>query len=124
MQLNQVTIPVSNLKASIKFYQIIGLELIVEDDHYTRFIVPGNGATFSLSAAPNPVASETTIYFEHEKLDELVKDLMQKGVVFKHGPVDKTWLWRETHLEDPDGHKLCLYYAGENRLNPPWKIKN
>jgi catechol 2,3-dioxygenase-like lactoylglutathione lyase family enzyme len=123
MQLNQVTIPVSNLRTSINFYQTLGLKLIVEDDHYARFVVPGNQASFSITVVANPVISETTIYFEHEKLDELVKDLMQKGLAFKQGPVDQAWLWREALLEDPDGHKLCLYYAGENRLNPPWKIR-
>jgi catechol 2,3-dioxygenase-like lactoylglutathione lyase family enzyme len=123
MQLNQVTISVSNLRTSINFYQTLGLKLIVEDDHYARFVVPGNQASFSITVVPNPGVSETTIYFEHEKLDELVKDLMQKGLTFTHGPVDQAWLWREALLEDPDGHKLCLYYAGENRLNPPWKIR-
>ena len=37
-------------------------------------------------------------------------------------PTDQPWLWREAYLNDPDGNPLCLYHAGENRLNPPWRL--
>lgn len=37
-------------------------------------------------------------------------------------PNDKRWLWREAHLKDIDQTQLILYHAGENRLNPPWKL--
>lgn len=33
------------------------------------------------------------------------------------------YLWREARLRDRDGHELRLYFAGENRLNPPWRLK-
>ena len=33
------------------------------------------------------------------------------------------YLWREARLRDPDGHDVRLYFAGENRLNPPWRMK-
>jgi hypothetical protein len=33
-------------------------------------------------------------------------------------------LWREAHLRDPDGNMLCLFYAGKNRLDPPWRLKD
>ena len=26
------------------------------------------------------------------------------------------------YLRDPDGNRLCLYFAGENRVNPPWRV--
>jgi len=32
------------------------------------------------------------------------------------------YLWREARLRDPDGHDVRLYFAGENRLDPPWKV--
>jgi hypothetical protein len=31
-------------------------------------------------------------------------------------------LWREAYLHDPDGNVVCLYHAGENRRNPPWRM--
>jgi hypothetical protein len=38
-------------------------------------------------------------------------------------PNNKSWLWREARLKDPDNNQLILYYAGINRQNPPWRIK-
>lgn len=30
--------------------------------------------------------------------------------------------WREAILLDPDGHRVFIYHAGENRLDPPWRV--
>ena len=27
-----------------------------------------------------------------------------------------------SHVRDADGNRLCLYFAGENRVNPPWRV--
>ena len=62
------------------------------------------------------------MFFECEDLDARVAELRREGIVFDHEPTDQTWLWREARLRDPDGNQLCLYYAGENRLNPPWRL--
>ena len=67
--------------------------------------------------------SQTLIYFECAELDQTVARLQAEGVEFSLLPTDQPWLWREAYLQDPDGNPLCLYYAGENRLNPPWRIK-
>jgi catechol 2,3-dioxygenase-like lactoylglutathione lyase family enzyme len=122
MNLNQVTVAVDDFESSFKFYENLGLIPIVKSDHYARFIVPGNDATFSIHKKLDTF-SDTVIYFECENLDEKVSELKEKGFEFIDELEDKPWLWREVHLKDPDGNHLCLYYAGENRLNPPWRIK-
>ena len=48
MNLNQVTLPTLDVKRSIKFYQTLGLNLIVETPHYARFECPEGDATFSV----------------------------------------------------------------------------
>lgn len=123
MNLNQVTVPSKNLEKSIKFYEMLGLELIVKAlPHYARFECE-NGASFSLSQQDElPVGSGVTIYFEMENLDDYVNQLIKKGIQFDELPSDKTYLWREARLSDLDGNKLILFFAGENRLNPPWKV--
>ena len=45
-----------------------------------------------------------------------------KGIVFDGGPEDKSWRWREAWLSDPAGNRLCLYFAGDIRRFPPWRI--
>lgn len=121
MNLNQVTVDVSDIARSGAFYQALGLTLIVDTGHYARFACPG-GATFSIHLAEKVQASGVGVYFECDDLDARVEELKAKGLVFDSGPVDQRWLWREAWLRDPDGNRLCLYFAGGNRLDPPWRV--
>lgn len=125
MNLNQVTLPAVDLAASVAFYRTLGFRLIVDTPHYARFECPDGGATFSLDLVDAvPADSGILVYFEHEALDDLVADLKDKGVVFTQQPADQRWMWREARLRDPAGNALCLYWAGENRRNPPWRVAN
>jgi catechol 2,3-dioxygenase-like lactoylglutathione lyase family enzyme len=125
MNLNQITVPASDITASIAFYETLGLRLIVKSPHYARFELPQGEATFSIHQTPDLPKGEKingiVVYFEIENLDEYTADLQAKGIVFTELPNDKTWLWREAHLYDLDGNHLVLFWAGENRKNPPWK---
>jgi catechol 2,3-dioxygenase-like lactoylglutathione lyase family enzyme len=124
MNLNQITIPSLDLTKSIPFYQKLGLKLIVESlPHYARFVCPDGNATFSIHLVENlPNGAGISVYFECDNLDEKVIDLKNKGVTFELDPTDQGWLWREAHLRDLDENQLILFFAGENRLNPPWKL--
>ena len=123
MNLNQVTLPAVDLAASVAFYRTLGFRLIVDTPHYARFECPDGGATFSLHGVEAmPAESGVLVYFEHEALDDLVADLEARGVVFSQEPTDQRWLWREARLRDPSGNALCLYWAGENRRDPPWRV--
>ena len=121
MNLNQVTVEVSDISRARAFYQRLGLELIVSSDHYARFLCPG-GPTFSIHLTEATVSGGTMVYFECDDLDARVATLEAAGVVFDSGPADQRWLWREARLRDPDGNRLCLYFAGENRVDPPWRV--
>jgi len=126
MNLNQITVPSANLTKSIPFYETLGLKLIVKSlPHYARFECPAGNSTFSIHQSDElPKGEGVYVYFECENLDEYVLDLKEKGIEFDQEPVDQNWLWREARLKDVDGNQLILFYAGENRLNPPWKINN
>lgn len=126
MNLNQVTVPAIDLAASIAFYEALGLTLIVRADHYARFECPDGDATFSLSLRDTPLPADRDgvhVYFECDDLDARVAALAQRGVRCDEGPVDQSWLWREAWLTDPAGNRICLYNAGKNRKQPPWRIK-
>lgn len=125
MNLNQVTVPSSNVKRSIVFYQKLGLELIVESiPNYARFLCPDGASTFSLHLQNDlPKGEGVIVYFECENLDDKVEQLVKKGLEFSELANDKGWLWREARLLDPDGNRLILFYGGENRINPPWRVK-
>jgi predicted lactoylglutathione lyase len=122
VQMNQVALPVQDMKRSTGFYRKLGFLQIVDTPHYARFECEG-GATFSLSLSDQPFNNGAVIYFEHKKLDDWVKSLLDKGVKFEQEPVDTSYLWREAILKDPDGNKIKLYWAGGNRLYPPWRVE-
>jgi len=124
MNLNQVTVPTLNVAVSVDFFCRLGLELIVSSPHYARFQCPVGDSSFSVhlvNELPHP--SQTVIYFEVEALDERVRELQRAGLEFSQEPRDESWLWREARISDPSGNVICLYRAGNNRLNPPWRIR-
>jgi len=123
MNLNQITLPVLNVPRAISFYEKLGLILIVHThDAYARFESPKGDATFSLhQVSEMPKGEGAWIYFECDDLDATVAELQKQGIVFDEPPTDQRWLWREARLKDPDGNQLILYFAGENRKNPPWR---
>lgn len=125
MNLNQVTVPVTNVEHAIVFYEKLGLKLIVKAlPHYARFECPDGNTTFSLHQVEEmPTGAGAWIYFERGDLDEYVQQLAARGIHFEELPTDKPWLWREARLKDPDGNQLIIYYAGVNRKDPPWKLK-
>lgn len=124
MNLNQVTVPSLDVAKSMVFYQTLGLQLIVKAlPHYARFECPDGNATFSIHLVEKlPKGEGVYVYFECKELDDDVNTMVSKGIKFDELPNDKPWLWREARLKDPDDNQVILYYAGENRLNPPWRV--
>ena len=116
MNLNQVTLPATDLERSVAFYCALGFNLIVSElPRYARFECPVGGSTFSLDhVADAPQGAAVVVYSE----------LTARGIEFEGPPTEQPWLWREAYLYDPDRNLLCLYHAGENRRNPPWRIRS
>ena len=123
MELNQVTLPVKAMDEAVCFYLNLGFMQIVDTPHYARFSCPDGNSTFSLSLEKGDVENHSVIYFEHENLDELYQSLIDRGISFEQPPTEHRYLWKEAVLHDPSGNKIKLYWAGENRLNPPWKVE-
>lgn len=129
MRLNQVTAPLVDYEASIAFYKLLGLKLIVDaPPRYARFEMPERDgvepSTFSIEKVEGWTGGDwPEIWFESDRLDELVADLKAKGVMFESDPETMSYLWRVAHLRDPAGNRITLYHAGENRRNPPWRVK-
>ena len=126
MNLNQITVPVISIEQSISFYEKLGLQLIVKSlPDYARFESKEGNSTFSLHRVDQlPNGDGIWVYFEIQNLDEYVQALLGKGISFEELPNDKPWLWREARLKDPDNNQIILYFAGNNRVNPPWRIVN
>jgi len=124
MNLNHVTLPTRDLDRAIEFYEKLGLKLIVKSDpRYARFECPDGEATLSVNLVDEwPEGPGVIVYFEQEDLDAWVQRLIDDGIHFDDLPEDTNWLWREARLRDPDNNRLILFYAGENRKFPPWRL--
>ena len=125
MNLNQVTIYTDKVAESIEFYKTLGLKIIVDSaPRYVRFECPDGDATLSLHETTSaPQNSSVALYFECDDLDAKVAQLKTLGLIFETEPTNQTWLWREAYLNDPNGNRICLFFAGENRQNPPWRVE-
>ncbi|OED44003.1 bleomycin resistance protein [Flavobacteriaceae bacterium (ex Bugula neritina AB1)] len=124
MNLNQITVPSIDVEKSIAFYEKLGLRLIVKAlPHYARFECKIGDATFSIHQVESlPKGEGVCVYFETVDLDNEVKRLITEGMQFDQLPIDQRWLWREARLKDPDENQIILYFAGDNRKNPPWRL--
>jgi catechol 2,3-dioxygenase-like lactoylglutathione lyase family enzyme len=124
MRLNHVTLIVSDFDRSTSFYRSLGLVPVVhEPPRYARFRCPDGDETLSVEVTGEaPVPSRAQVYLECADLDRTVAELKDKGLTFVQEPTDMPYLWREARLTDPDGHDIRLYFAGKNRLDPPWKV--
>jgi len=124
MNLNQVTIYSEQPVETAEFFQKLGLRIIVDSlPRYARLECPDGDSTLSIQQADEvQVTNNIVLYFECEELDYTVDELKTKSLTFDEDPSDRSWLWRQAYLKDPNGNKICLFQAGENRKNPPWRV--
>lgn len=124
MNLNQITIPSTNVPKAIGFYQTLGLTLIVHThDQYARFELPEGDATFSIHEVASLPEAGVIVYFEVKNVAEKVKELTGKGIAFTSQATLQSWGWTEASFVDLDGNQLILYTAGNFRKNPPWRLQ-
>ena len=125
MNLNQVTIYTDRSVETAEFFQKLGLSIIVDSlPRYARLECPDGDSTLSIQEDESAqVTNNIVLYFECEDVDATVDQLKASGLVFDEDPTDRPWLWRQAYLKDPNGNRICLFSAGDNRKNPPWRVK-
>jgi catechol 2,3-dioxygenase-like lactoylglutathione lyase family enzyme len=124
VRLNHVTLAVGDVEASAGFYVRLGLTQIVASyPGYARLLAPEGDTTLSLQRVEqSSLEPSVSVHFEVDDVDRAVGRLKEAGFNFECEPVDQPYLWREAILLDPDGHRIFIYHAGENRLDPPWRL--
>ena len=70
-----------------------------------------------------PRGSSLIIYFEVDDVSEAISRIIERGIQIDELPKKQSWLWTEAKLKDLDENQIIIYNAGENRKNPPWRIK-
>jgi catechol 2,3-dioxygenase-like lactoylglutathione lyase family enzyme len=123
---NHAMIYCKDVERAMRFYHdLLGFKLIEDFRYegtpvYARLRAPGGDGTIALhQAGPGAslVSEGVRLYFEVRDLDDFCRKLIQKGFYITQMPRMMPWGWRHAYLNDPDGHEISLYWAGEMR----WK---
>ncbi|HXZ81553.1 MAG TPA: VOC family protein [Terriglobales bacterium] len=122
---NHAMVYARDVQRALGFYRdLLGFKLVDEFRHedkpvYARLRAPGGDATIALHLAGpgTPLASDgVRLYFEIKEVDAFCRKLQAKGFYMTQMPRMMPWGWRHAYLNDPDGHEISLYWAGENRM--------
>lgn len=114
-----ITLYVSDLDRTIKFYQDLGFTKITFDEKHASFGL--NWFTLDFVASQKEEKEEfkeeanaqnrgSGVYFNinTDNVDEIYKELIKKGYGPSSEPRDWPWGNREFVLRDPDGYKLVF----------------
>jgi len=122
---NHAMIYAADVRRALRFYRdLLGFKLVDEFRHedipvYARLRAPGGDGTIALHLAGpgTPLASDgVRLYFEIREVDDFCRKLQAKGFYITQMPRMMPWGWRHAYLNDPDGHEISIYWAGENRM--------
>ena len=125
LSFNHAMVYVKDVQRALDFYRgLLGFKQVDEFRYedkpvYARLRAPGGDGTIALhQAGPGAsVASEgVRLYFEVLDLDGFCRKLQASGFYITQLPQMMPWGWRHAYLNDPDGHEISLYWAGENRM--------
>lgn len=114
-----------DVERALSFYRdLLGFKLIEDFRHegksiYARLRAPGGDGTIALHLAGSGaslVSEGVRLYFEVRDLDDFCRSLQKRGFYINQLPRMMPWGWRHAYLNDPDGHEISLYWAGENRM--------
>lgn len=122
---NHAMIYARDVERSLGFYRdLLGFKLIEDFRYegkpvYARLRAPGGDCTIALhqvEANASLASDGVRLYFEVRNLDDFCRKLQQKNFYITQMPRMMPWGWRHAYLNDPDGHEISLYWAGENRM--------
>ena len=122
---NHAMVYSKDVKRALGFYRdLLGFKVVDEFQHdgillYARLRAPGGDGTIALHLA-GPGTSITSdgvrMYFEIRDVDNFCHKLQAKGLYIPQMPRMMPWGWRHVYINDPDGHEISLYWAGEGRM--------
>ena len=122
---NHAMVYAKDVQRALGFYRdLLGFKLVDEFRHegkpvYARLRAPGGDGTIALHLAGpgTSLASDgVRLYFEIREVDDFCRKLQAKGFYITQMPRMMPWGWRHAYLNDPDGHEISIYWAGENRM--------
>ncbi|HEY1608077.1 MAG TPA: VOC family protein [Paraburkholderia sp.] len=112
--LSAVTLTVSDIGRSMRFYERLGFERKPGDDvpGFVSYLLGGGGAQpayLNLLEAPHgPFGGWGRVILYVSDVDAFYERLVAAGIAPEFVPVDAPWGERYFHVADPDGHELSF----------------
>ena len=100
--------PVRSLDEARRLYvELLGLEVLVDDDGYVR-IGGGGGFHMGVEQEPGGAVKQADIVVRVDDVDETVARLRAAGIEVTD-PADQEWGARHAWLHDADGRPISIY---------------
>lgn len=104
--INAITLAVSDMDRSIRFYESIGFRLEYRSPAFASFRI-GEQA-LNLTGEAEPAGFWGRVIFYVDDVDRMHAKALEAGHQPETTPADATWGERYFHLNDPDGHQLSF----------------
>ena len=107
--LSHLFVTVADLDEARKFWtEVMGLDVLVEDDEYLR-VGGGGGFSMGIERAAEGDEPEVEIVIRVADLDASYQRLLALGIECDGPPEEMPWGARHIWLRGPDGRRISLY---------------
>ena len=107
--LSHLFVTVADLAEARKFWtEVIGLEVLAEDDEYLR-VGGGDGFSMGIERAAEGDEPEVEIVVRVADVDASYERLQALGIACDGPPEEMPWRARHIWLRGPDGRRISLY---------------
>lgn len=105
--INAITLAVTDMDRSVRFYESIGFRLDFRSPHFATFRI-GEQALNLTGEAPPDTGFWGRVIFYVDDVDRMHANVVEAGHLPEAPPADATWGERYFHVNDPDGHQLSF----------------
>lgn len=117
MKLNSTLLYISNIEASLDFYQKFGFKIDSQDEKsivvslndFQLQLFDKEKVEFKQYSEIDPSSVGIFFYIEVDDVDLKHKELISNGLTPATTPKDWPWGNREFVVKDPDGYKFVIY---------------
>lgn len=105
--INAITLAVSDMGQSIRFYESIGFRMEYKSPTFATFRIGEQALNLTGEAEPSSGFWGRVIFYVDD-VDRMYAEAIDAGHQPDGAPADATWGERYFHLRDPDGHQLSF----------------
>jgi catechol 2,3-dioxygenase-like lactoylglutathione lyase family enzyme len=105
--INAITLAVSDMDQSVRFYESVGFRLDYRSPAFSTFHLGGQALNLTGETEPGAGFWGRVIFYVAD-VDRMYATVVDAGHSPEAAPADATWGERFFHLNDPDGHQLSF----------------